>query len=208
MDKKVERIHVEKKKKYDSVKVNQDYVNELVAQAKKSKSNKADATVETLVTDDRFKSMFEDIEFKRSRQEADFKEVMKGKDKHNDDMESEVSDNSEEEKKPVKAPLNALFAGKGDGDEQAQSEDDEDFAAKMDKKERKKYKKDRSKDKIGTKDARVLTGGLTSSESAAVKKLESKLSAKSKKIKKNAGTNEITKESVLNKLKNRRLAIP
>ena len=123
-------------------------------------------------------------------------------------MESEVSDNSEEEKKPVKAPLNALFAGKGDGDEQAQSEDDEDFAAKMDKKERKKYKKDRSKDKIGTKDARVLTGGLTSSESAAVKKLESKLSAKSKKIKKNAGTNEITKESVLNKLKNRRLAIP
>ena len=77
MDKKVERIHVEKKKKYDSVKVNQDYVNELVAQAKKSKSNKADATVETLVTDDRFKSMFEDIEFKRSRQEADFKEVMK-----------------------------------------------------------------------------------------------------------------------------------
>ena len=78
----------------------------------------------------------------------------------------------------------------------------------MNKKERKKYKKDKSKDKIGTKDARVLTGGLTSVESAHVKKLESKLSAKSKKIKKNAGANEITKESVLNKLKNRRLAIP
>ena len=77
MEKKVERIHVEKKKRFDNVKVNQDFVNELVAQSKKSKSSKAEAAVETLVTDNRFKSMFEDIEFKRDRQAAEFREVKK-----------------------------------------------------------------------------------------------------------------------------------
>ena len=75
MEKKVERIHVEKKKRFDNVKVNQDFVNELVEQSKKSKSSKAAANVETLMTDNRFKSMFEDIEFKRDRQSADYRAV-------------------------------------------------------------------------------------------------------------------------------------
>ena len=113
-----------------------------------------------------------------------------------DSDQSEVQ-SEEEDQKPSKAPLNALFAGKGDGEEQASSGDEEDFANKKNKKERKKYRKDRTKDKIGTKDATVLTGGLTYGDNAAtVKKLESKVSAKSKKIKKNAGANEITKEKV------------
>ena len=86
-------------------------------------------------------------------------------------MDSDASAASEEDEKPVKAPLNNLFAGKGDGEEQGSSEDEEDYATKMNKKERKKYKRDKSKDKIGTKDARVLTGGLAYGETAdAIKK--------------------------------------
>ena len=35
-------------------------------------------------------------------------------------MDSEVSEHSEEDEKPAKAPLNALFAGKGDGAEESE----------------------------------------------------------------------------------------
>ena len=119
----------------------------------------------------------------------------------------------EEEKEKAKAmhtSLNNLFAGKGDGEEPGSNGEEEDYASKMNKKEKKKFRKDRKLDKIGTKDARVLTGGMTYADNAeAIKKLESnKVSAKSKKIKKNAGAHEITKEKVVEKLKNRRLAIP
>ena len=66
MEKKVERIQVDKKNKTHNVRVNQDFVDELVEQSKKGKSTKKATDVEKLMTDDRFKSMFEDIEFKVS----------------------------------------------------------------------------------------------------------------------------------------------
>ena len=79
----------------------------------------------------------------------------------------------------------------------------------MNAKERKKHQKNKTRDKIGAKDARVLTGGMTYADNAAaIKKLENKVSTKSKKIKKSAGGHEITKESVVAKLNTRRLAIP
>ena len=81
--------------------------------------------------------------------------------------------------------------------------------SKMSKKDRKKYQKNKAKDKISTKDAKVLTGGITLAENAeAIKKMTNKVSAKSKKIKKATGANEITKDQVMAKLKSRRLAIP
>ena len=81
--------------------------------------------------------------------------------------------------------------------------------AKMSKKERKKHQKMKGKDKISTKDAKVLTGGLTLADNAEqIQKMTAKVSAKSKKIKKAVGANEITKEQVMAKLKSRRLAIP
>ena len=73
MEKKVERIHVDKKKRFDHLKVNQDFVNELVEQAKKSKSTKAATNVEKLMTDNRFTSMFEDVEFKRDSQAKEYR---------------------------------------------------------------------------------------------------------------------------------------
>lgn len=75
MEKKVERIQVDKKNRSHKVKVNQDFVTELVEQSKKSKSTKHAADVEKLMTDDRFKSMFEDTEFKRDKQSSDYKHV-------------------------------------------------------------------------------------------------------------------------------------
>ena len=65
---------MDKKSKLNSVKVNQDFVTELVEQSKKSKSKNA-TDVEKLIADDRFKSMFEDVEFKRDRQSADYKQI-------------------------------------------------------------------------------------------------------------------------------------
>ena len=73
LQKQRERIQVEKRKSLldtdaSQVKVNQEFVDELIAQAtqtgnKKVKTKAGD--VEKLITDDRFKGMFEDEEFKR-----------------------------------------------------------------------------------------------------------------------------------------------
>ena len=55
----------------------------------------------------------------------------------------------------------------------------------MKSKERKKYLKNKAKDKITTKDAKVLMGGVNMSEGAEmIKKMSNKVSEKSKKIKK------------------------
>ena len=43
--------------------------------------------------------------------------------------------------------------------------------SKLDKNERKKFKKNKQKDKIGTRDARVLTGARTVADNAALSSL-------------------------------------
>ena len=67
LNKQRERIQVTKKKQqFDTeVKVNQRFVDELIAQNSSAKRAKKTTDVEALITDDRFKSMFEDEEFKR-----------------------------------------------------------------------------------------------------------------------------------------------
>ena len=69
LSKQRERIQVTKRKQaaFDTeVKVNQRFVDELIEQNTSSKKNKKKSTdVEKLMTDDRFKMMFEDTEFKR-----------------------------------------------------------------------------------------------------------------------------------------------
>lgn len=47
------------------VRVNQRFVDELIAQNTSAKSRKKTTDVEALISDDRFKVMFEDEEFKR-----------------------------------------------------------------------------------------------------------------------------------------------
>ena len=70
--------------------------------------------------------------------------------------------------------------------EQDQEEGGENaLLSKMKSKERKKYLKNKAKDKISTKDAKVLMGGVNMSEGAEmIKKMSNKVSEKSKKIKK------------------------
>ena len=66
--------------------------------------------------------------------------------------------------------------------------------SKMKSKERKKYLKNKAKDKITTKDAKVMMGGVNMAEGAEmIKNMSNKVSEKSKKIKKGQGANEITK---------------
>jgi hypothetical protein len=92
-----------------------------------------------------------------------------------------------------------VFAGGAESSDDQKEAKEQDFLAKLDKKERKKFVKNKQKDKIGTKDARVLMGGRTLAENAVLKQ--------SKQIKKGR-FNEITREKVHEKLKSRRLAIP
>ena len=105
-------------------------------------------------------------------------------------------------------PLSKAFAGKDDSSDEEGKE--QDYMAKLDKKERKKFKKDKQRDKIGTRDARVLTGARTVADHAILSAYKNKVSDSSKRIKKGRGTfpNEITREKVHEKLKTRRLAIP
>ena len=72
----------------------------------------------------------------------------------------------------------------------------------------------RGKDKITTKDARVLTGGQTVADHAELSRLESQLNQRSKAIKKQGtarnalGTShEITKAKVMAKLAKSRVAV-
>lgn len=61
--------------------------------------------------------------------------------------------------------MHKAFAGK----ENEEDEDgDKDYMAKLDKNERKKFKKNQKKDKIGTRDARVLTGARTVADHASM----------------------------------------
>ena len=71
----------------------------------------------------------------------------------------------------------------------------------------------RGRDKITTKDARVLTGGQTVADHAELSKMQSKINDRSKTIKKGGkkdakGTShEITKEKVRAKLAKARVAV-
>ena len=76
----------------------------------------------------------------------------------------------------------------------------------------KKRKLGRGKDKISTKDARVLTGGQTVADHAELSRLQAQLKVndRSKAIKKNSAkgtSHEITKAKVLGKLKKARVAV-
>ena len=62
LSKQRERIQVVKKSTNPNVKVNQQFVDDLLAQHEKSKKS---ADVKKMLSDDRFKSMFEDKEFAR-----------------------------------------------------------------------------------------------------------------------------------------------
>ena len=91
--------------------------------------------------------------------------------------------------------LNNLFGAKDDGENGSEEGEEQAYVSKMNKKERKKYQKNKAKDRISTKDAKVLTGGVTLADNAElIKKMTNKVSAKSKKIKKATGGHEITKE--------------
>ena len=123
---------------------------------------------------------------------------------------------------PAKSALNNLFSGKteGDANDQAQADEedeDEEYLARINKKQQTK-KKGKStkyqKDKIGTKDAKVLTGGRTVADHTELSKLTAQMSERSKAIKKDKkksgakGTsNEITREKVFAKLKKARIAV-
>ena len=119
----------------------------------------------------------------------------------------------------MKSALNNLFGGKNaesDREENGRSEDEnndeeEAYMAKLSRQERKKFKKNKQKDKIGTKDAKVLTGGMTVADNAQMSRLTQKLEA-SKAIKKGGkkgvSPHEITREMVQQKLQTKRLAIP
>lgn len=66
MNKQRERIQVKKSTNADRVKVNQQFVDELLSKKKGASE---------LIADDRFKSMFEDKEFTRTESEARLKPV-------------------------------------------------------------------------------------------------------------------------------------
>jgi len=104
--------------------------------------------------------------------------------------------------------MNKVFAGQEESSSEEEDQKERDYMSKLDKKERKKFKKNKLKDKIGTRDARVLTGARTVADNASLSALQ-KVSENSKRIKKGRGTfNAITREQVHAKLKSRRLAIP
>jgi hypothetical protein len=74
--------------------------------------------------------------------------------------------------------MHKAFAGNN-----VEEDKEQDYMAKLDKKERKKFKKNKLKDKIGTSDARVLTGARTVADNVSLSKLR-KVSDSSKRIKK------------------------
>jgi hypothetical protein len=125
-------------------------------------------------------------------------------------MDDVISDDGHQ---PQGKNLNKAFAGKVESSISEDSSDEEekekDYMSKLDKQARKKFKKNKKKDKIGMRDARILTGARTIADNAGMSAL-SKVSDKSKRIKKGrfSGQHEITKESVHQKLQTRRLAIP
>ena len=87
-----------------------------------------------------------------------------------------------------------MFGAKEEQEEAEEGGGEKALLSKMKTKERKKFLKNKEKDKITTKDAKVLMGGVNMSEGAEmIKKMSNKVSEKSKKIKKGAGANEITK---------------
>ena len=74
LSKQRERIQVAKKKTFDTdVRVNQQFVDELIDQNTSNKRGKKNTDVEALMTDDRFKMMFEDEEFKRDQNSVGYK---------------------------------------------------------------------------------------------------------------------------------------
>ena len=131
--------------------------------------------------------MFEDAEFRRDRDAPEFKGTAHaGNDVESESDEGVQSDEaSQQDGKTKQTALNNLFGAK-DEQEQDQEEGGENaLLSKMKSKERKKYLKNKAKDKISTKDAKVLMGGVNMSEGAEmIKKMSNKVSEKSKKIKK------------------------
>ena len=104
--------------------------------------------------------------------------------------------------------LNSLFNGgdQADDDDDPKQGKEEAFLSKLNRQDRKKAKRQLAKDKITTRDARVLTGGMTVAENATLSNIN-KVNPKSKKIKKSGGAHEITREQVMDKLKKRRMAV-
>ena len=130
--------------------------------------------------------MFEDAEFRRDRDAPEFNRTAHA----GDDVESESDEGvqsdeaSQQDGKTKQTALNNLFGAK-DEQEQDQEGGENDLLSKMKSKERKKFLKNKAKDKISTKDAKVLMGGVNMSEGAEmIKKMSNKVSEKSKKIKK------------------------
>lgn len=114
LSKQRERIQVNKKKSgFDAeVKVNQKFVDELIAQNTSNKKKKQNTDVEALMTDDRFKVMFEDNEFKRDVNSIEYK-TRPSQANHENQRDDDSDDSDLEHKMQAKkSTLNNLFSGK------------------------------------------------------------------------------------------------
>lgn len=106
------------------------------------------------MSDDRFKKMFQDKEFEIDKNTEAYRLLKSGnvnKKVKEEDVDS-VGEGSQDDEPAAKGrDLNKLFEGRGDQGsepESAEQSDDDDFQAKMSKKQRKNYKKQKGKDRI------------------------------------------------------------
>lgn len=87
-------------------------------------------------------------------------------------MDDVISDDAHQ---PQGKNLNKVFAGKAESssseDSSGEEEKEKDYMSKLDKQARKKFKKNKKKDKIGMRDARILTGARTIADNAAMSSL-------------------------------------
>ena len=120
------------------------------------KGHSGEQVAERLMKDDRFGKMFTDTSFQIDKHSEAYKLIRpqdsKAKRIKDEDVDS-AGEESEDDGADVKKArdLNKLFAGKGDGDssdDDANGSDDDDFQAKMTKQQRKKFKKQKGKDRI------------------------------------------------------------
>ena len=103
--------------------------------------------------DDRFGKMFTDQQFHVDKASESYKlhKPQEGTKRIVDDVDSiDGGDEEVEEAHQKSRDLNKLFSGKGDieSEEGSAESDDDDFQSKLNKQERKKYRKNKNKDKI------------------------------------------------------------
>lgn len=67
--------------------------------------------------------------------------------------------------------MSKVFAGQHESSDEEKKEAD--YLSKLDKKDRKKFKKNKQKDKIGLQNARILTGARTVADNATLSSLHS-----------------------------------